>query len=59
MKLIIEELKKLINDYYRCSNYQLKEQILIDINLLKDALRIIEKNKLEINTKRSLGFLTE
>lgn len=56
MKLIIEELKKLINDYYRCSNYQLKEQILIDINLLKDALRIIEKNKLEINTKRSLGF---
>lgn len=56
MKLIIVELKKLINDYYRCSNYQLKEQILIDINLLKDALRIIEKNKLEINTKRSLGF---
>ncbi|QUG41353.1 hypothetical protein KD050_19080 [Psychrobacillus sp. INOP01] len=56
MKLIIAELKKLINDYYRCNNYQLKEQILIDINLLKEALRILEKNNIEINTKRSLGF---
>lgn len=56
MKLIIEEVKKLINDYYRCNNYQLKEQILIDINLLKDAIRIIEKSKLGISTKRSLGY---
>lgn len=56
MKLIIEELKKLINDYYRCSNYLLKEEILIDINLLKDALRILEKRKLEISTESSLGF---
>jgi len=56
MRLIIEELKKLVNDYYRCNNYHLKEQILIDINLLKDALRILEKSKLGINTKSSLGF---
>lgn len=56
MKLIMEELKKLINDYYRCNNYQLKQQILIDINLLKDAIRIVEKSKLEIITKSSLGF---
>lgn len=56
MKLIIEELKKLINDYYRCNNFQLKKQILIDINLLKDALRIIEKSKLGIKSGKSLGF---
>ncbi|MFJ7826180.1 hypothetical protein [Psychrobacillus sp. NPDC096623] len=56
MKIIVEELKKLINDYYRCNNFQLKEQILIDIKLLKDALRIIEKSKLGINYERSLGY---
>lgn len=56
MKLIIVELKKLINDYYRCNNYHLKEEILIDINLLKDALRILEKRKLQINTNSSLGY---
>lgn len=56
MKLIMVELKKLINDYYRCNNFQLKKQILIDINLLKDAVRIIERNNLGINNEGSLGF---
>ncbi|WP_411748109.1 hypothetical protein [Psychrobacillus psychrotolerans] len=56
MKLIIDELKKLINDYYRCNNHYLKKEILIDINLLKDALRILEKRKLDINTESSLIF---
>ena len=56
MKLILVELKRLINDYYRCKNFHLKKEILIDINLLKDALRILEKRKLDIETKRPLGY---
>ena len=56
MKLIIEELKKLINDYYRCNNYLLKKEIMIDINLLKDAIKIIEKSKVGLNSQRSLSF---
>ena len=56
MKPMIEEVKKLINDYYRCNNYQLKVEILIDINLLKDALSILEKSKFEMNSKSSLSY---
>ena len=57
MKLIVIEVKKLINDYYRCNNHQLKKEILIDINLLNDALRISGKNNLsQKNTDRLLGF---
>lgn len=29
---------------------------MIDINLLKDAIRILEKRKLELNTNSSLGY---
>ena len=57
MKLIVIEVKKLINDYYRCNNHQLKKEILIDINLLNDALRISGKNNSsQENTERLLGF---
>lgn len=42
MKLIIQELNKLFNDYCKCHNFKIKEQILADINLLSEALTLIQ-----------------
>ncbi|QUG41352.1 hypothetical protein KD050_19075 [Psychrobacillus sp. INOP01] len=36
--LIYKELNNLIDDYYKCPFIHIKEQILLDINLLTDAL---------------------
>ena len=40
--LIYKELNNLIDDYYKCPFAHIKEQILIDINLLTDALLVID-----------------
>lgn len=42
MILIYKELNKLIDDYYQCPYTHIKEQILLDINLLTDALLIVD-----------------
>lgn len=40
MSLIYKELINLVDDYYKCPFTHIKEQILIDIKLLTDALLI-------------------
>lgn len=45
MKLIMAELNKLFDDYYKCHNSLLQEQILLDINLLKEALKLLNKEQ--------------
>ncbi|MCK1998001.1 hypothetical protein MPH47_12330 [Psychrobacillus psychrodurans] len=40
--LIYKELNHLIDDYYKCPFTHIKEQILIDINLLTDALLMFD-----------------
>jgi len=42
MILIYKELNNLIDDYYKCPFTHIKEQILIDINLLTEALLVID-----------------
>ncbi|SFQ13733.1 hypothetical protein SAMN05421670_1064 [Psychrobacillus psychrotolerans] len=44
MILIYNELNNLIDDYYKCPFAHIKEQILIDINLLTDALLIVDSD---------------
>lgn len=39
---IYKELNKLIDDYYKCPFTHIKEQILMDIKLLTDALILFE-----------------
>lgn len=41
MIYMINELTHLIEDYCKCDNYLIKEQILIDINLLHEALHLL------------------
>ncbi|GGA31884.1 hypothetical protein [Psychrobacillus lasiicapitis] len=38
MKLVAQEFYRLVEDYNKCPHVHIKEQILIDIELLKDAL---------------------
>ncbi len=50
MKLIMVELNKLCDDYYKCHNSLLQEQILLDINLLKEALNLLsQENNTSLN----------
>ena len=42
MDLVIREINRLSDDYDRCPDFQLKQQILSDIALLKDALMLLE-----------------
>lgn len=44
MNLIYQELNRLVDDYYECDVFNIKEQILCDINLLTEALIIIEEH---------------
>ena len=39
--LIYKELNQLVDDYYKCSDLQIKELILTDLQLLTDALLLI------------------
>lgn len=41
MELVIYEIERLVVDYYKCPNLLIKEQILLDIELLKDALLLL------------------
>ena len=47
MNLIYKELRKLVDDYYRCDSLEIKELILNDIMLLSEALH--EYNQLNEN----------
>jgi hypothetical protein len=38
IELICHELKRLADDYYKCDNPVIKEQIYIDMELLSEAL---------------------
>jgi hypothetical protein len=38
IELICHELKRLMDDYYKCESLELKEQILFDIKLLSKVL---------------------
>lgn len=38
INLIYHELTRLVDDYYKCDNYQIKELILNDINFLSEAI---------------------
>ena len=38
MELVVHEMKRLVEDYYKCPDLIIKEQILLYIELLKDAL---------------------
>lgn len=42
MKLVYIELTRLVDDFSKCDNLQIKRQILKDINLLKEALILCE-----------------
>jgi len=41
MELVITEIKRLVEDYNNCPYYTIKEQILLDIKLLKDVLLLL------------------
>jgi len=45
MKLIIKEIYRLIDDYYKCENLQIKEQIIGDITFLTEAYLAYLENK--------------
>lgn len=50
MNLISYELTKLVDDYYRCENNHIREQILSDIHLLTEAVtRILEQESTKIS----------
>lgn len=38
IELICHELKRLVDDYYKCNNTEIKDQIHCDIMLLSEAL---------------------
>ncbi|PUB12602.1 hypothetical protein [Paenisporosarcina sp. OV554] len=44
MSLIYYELKRLVDDYYKCENFTIKEQILFDIKFLTEALIFNEQH---------------
>lgn len=44
MDLVFREINRLSEDYYRCPDFQMKQQILNDIALLKEALLLLENN---------------
>ena len=41
MELVIYEIERLVEDYYKCPYCLIKEQIFFDITLLKDALSLL------------------
>lgn len=41
--LIYKELNRLVDDYYKCPESQIKEQIINDLKLLTDALLLMEQ----------------
>lgn len=41
VELVIYEIKRLVEGYYKCPYYLIKEQIFFDIILLKDALSLL------------------
>ncbi|WP_156350742.1 hypothetical protein [Psychrobacillus sp. FJAT-21963] len=45
MVFIKNELNYLLEDYRNCENSSIKELILQDINLLKEALAILQQNE--------------
>ncbi|WP_225986191.1 hypothetical protein [Psychrobacillus glaciei] len=45
MTLMKHELKLLLDDYDKCDNLSIKEQILIDIYLLNEALTILQQDE--------------
>lgn len=45
MTLMKHELELLLDDYYKCDNLSIKEKILIDINLLNEALTILQQDE--------------
>lgn len=47
MIFIKNELNYLLEDYRNCENSSIKEQILQDINLLEEALAILQQNEQE------------
>jgi hypothetical protein len=42
-ELICYELKRLVNDYYKCENKEIKGQIYSDILLLSEALFLCDQ----------------
>lgn len=55
MNLIYQELNRLVDDYYKCDVFDIKEQILCDINLLTEALIISEEHN-DLRTYKSLSY---
>lgn len=53
MNLIYQELNRLVDDYYKCDVFDIKEQILCDINLLTEAL-IISGEHIDLRTYKPL-----
>ncbi|WP_391121521.1 hypothetical protein [Psychrobacillus sp. L3] len=45
MTLMKHELELLLDDYDKCDNLSIKEKILIDINLLNEALTILQQDE--------------
>ena len=45
MKLIIKEIYRLIDDYYKCDDSQIKEQLIGDITFLTEAYLLYVENK--------------
>jgi len=41
MNLISYELTKLVDDYYKCDNHNIREQILDDIHFLTEAVSLV------------------
>ena len=41
MNLISYELTKLVDDYYKCDNLYIREQILDDIHFLTEAVTLV------------------
>ena len=52
--LIYKELNQLVDDYYKCSDLQIKELILTDLQLLTDALLLLTA---EPNSSNDSPFL--
>ncbi|WP_277585250.1 hypothetical protein [Psychrobacillus antarcticus] len=44
MEMVVHELNRLVEDYNKCPDLLIKEQILIDIDLLKEALLLSNIN---------------
>ena len=45
MKLLIHEVNRLVDDYYKCENTVIKEQIQGDIKFLTDAYLLSEEKQ--------------